>query len=265
MNSHQCSHPTTKELFTLAFTKNGIVYLCNEDNSVRLVSTDRAFKKIIECINTDDYFIMHVEFEDDCIQENYIICHKTNFVTAETGTYRPIYIGIGNEYGGNPEFDKDNIGIVFENKNNRTVIRYTLDEIYSNKEKIYHTHFMEQVYYDFHQNSYLKNKITQYCNNTKSDNDCDTLIDFLFQEKFSTYEVFMGDLGNDMAQEEIGSTLLQIKGIHHTKNIYKELEQFEMVEGVELNVVFDDDIKFTFMADKKKDFYKTELRILRNN
>ena len=122
---------------------------------------------------------------------------------------------------------------------------------------------MEQVYYDFHQNSYLKNKITQYCNNTRNEDDCDLLIDFLFQEKFSTYEVYMGDLGNDLAQEEIGSKLLQIKGIHHTKNIFKELEKFEMVEGVELNVAFDDVIKFTFKADKKKDFYKTELRIIR--
>lgn len=263
MNSYKCFHPTTKEIFTFAFTTKGITYLHNNDNTKRLVSMDKAFKEILEYIDTTDYFILHVEFEDDAIQANYIMYNKSKFVTAETGTYRPIYLEIGNEFGGNPEFDKDNVGILFENKNNRTVIRYTLDEIYSNKEKIYHTHFMEQVYYDFHQNSYLKNKITQYCNNTQNEDDCDLLIDFLFQEKFSTYEVYMGDLGNDLAQEEIGSKLLQIKGIHHTKNIFKELEKFEMVEGVELNVAFDDVIKFTFKADKKKDFYKTELRIIK--
>ena len=263
MDSYQCFHPITKEMFTFAFTPNGVIYLHNNDNSIRLVSMDRAFKEILECIDTPNYFIIHVQFEDNSIQANYILYNKNKFLTKETMTYRPIYLEIGTEFGGNPEFDKDNVGILFENKNNRTVTRYTLDEIYKSKEEIYHTHFMEQVYYDFHQNSYLKNKITQYCNNTKNEDDCDILIDFLFLEKFGSYEVYMGDLGNDMAQEEIGSKLLQIKGIHHTKNIFKELEQFEIVEGVELNVVFDEYIKFTFKADKKKEFYKTELRIIK--
>lgn len=263
MESYQYPHPVTKEIFTFSFTTHGVIYLHNYDNSIRLVSIDKIFKDILECMCTEEYFIVHVNFNDECIQANYILYNKNEFIMAETGTYQPVYLEIGHEFEGNPEFDKNTMGILFENKNNRTVQRYSLNEIYYNKTEIYHKHFMERIYYDFNQNSYLKNKITQYCNNTSNIDKCDILIDFLSLDTFFSYEVFLGDLGNDLAYDEIGNKLLQIKGIHKTKDIYEKLEIHDNIEEIEINVVFNELVQFTLRADEKKNKYKTELRVLK--